>query len=296
MKSNDQTITEASRKIQKIFDDLLAPNSNKKITHEQFIEALAISIINTSNKIRDGLGIAILQTLVFDLQDFIHIEIHGKNQDAAEENTEIKKPTSTDDNSLAQDSILSRMGYSVAEGVHTNLQRQAILQKIYITPQLPQITDEEAKHWGAPQSEQRLQAIARFLSWLHSFQGAENPTARKKWANDLSWLKEKFYNEKMQFSWPIVGATKKITSPRETSNPAFMKPLQPSKELAEIIGVNPLPRTEIISELWIYIKKNNLQDKKNPRLIICDNKLLPIFKKPQVSMFELAGLIGQHLR
>lgn len=296
MKSNDQTITGASRKIQKIFDDLLAPKSNKKITHEQFIEALAISAINTSNKIGDGLGVAILQTLVFDLQDFINIEIYGKNQDAVERNAEIRKTTSIEDNSLAQDSILSRMGYSVAEGVHTDLQRQAILQKIYTTPHLPKISDDEAKHWGAPHSEQRLQAIAKFLSWLHSFQGAENPNARQKWTSDLLWLKEKFYNERMKFSWPEVGFAKKITSPSENPNPAFMKPLQPSKELAEIVGVNPLPRTEIISELWIYIKKNNLQDKNNPRLIICDDKLLSIFKKSQVSMFELARMVGQHLR
>lgn len=252
MKPNDQSIAEASRKIQKIFEDLLTPSSNKKITHEQFIEALAISTINTSNKIGGGLGIAILQTLVFDLQDFINNKIHGENKDVVEEIAGIKKSTSAEDNSLAQDSILSRMGYSVAEGVHTNLQRKAILQKIYTTPHLPKITDEEAKYWGAPHSEQRLQSIAKFLSWLHSFQGAENLAAREKWANDLSWLKEKFYNERMQFSWPVVGVAKKITSRSKNPNTEFMKPFQPSKELAEIVGANLLPRTEIISELWVY--------------------------------------------
>ena len=74
-----------------------------------------------------------------------------------------------------------------------------------------------------------------------------------------------------------------------------MKPLTPSAALAAVVGAAPLPRTEIISKLWVYIKANNLQDAANKRNINADAKLKPIFGKDQVTMFELAGLIGKHV-
>ncbi len=60
--------------------------------------------------------------------------------------------------------------------------------------------------------------------------------------------------------------------------------------------VPPLPRTEIISKLWVYIKANKLQDAANKRMINADAKLKEVFGKPQVSMFEMAGLIGKHVK
>ena len=75
-----------------------------------------------------------------------------------------------------------------------------------------------------------------------------------------------------------------------------MKPLTPSAALAAVVGKDPLPRTEIISKLWVYIKANNLQDPANKRNINADAKLEKIFGKPQVSMFEMAGLIGKHIK
>ncbi len=62
-----------------------------------------------------------------------------------------------------------------------------------------------------------------------------------------------------------------------------------------MVGKDPLPRTEIISKLWVYIKANNLQDASNKRMINADAKLKEVFGKPQVSMFEMAGLIGKHV-
>jgi hypothetical protein len=82
----------------------------------------------------------------------------------------------------------------------------------------------------------------------------------------------------------------------KTVNAAFMKSLTPSPALATIVGAGPLPRTEVVSKLWIYIKKNKLQDAVNKRVINADAKLLSIFGKQQVSMFEMAGLIGKHLK
>lgn len=80
------------------------------------------------------------------------------------------------------------------------------------------------------------------------------------------------------------------------ANPAFMKPLTPSKELASVVGKEPLPRTEVVKKVWEHIKKNNLQDAKDKRSINADAKLRPIFGKDQVSMFEMTKLVNQHLK
>ena len=78
-------------------------------------------------------------------------------------------------------------------------------------------------------------------------------------------------------------------------NPAFMKALTPSAILAEIVGAKPLPRTQVVSKIWDYIKKHNLQNPKNRRNIIADDKLAKLFGKKEVTMFELAGIVGKHL-
>ena len=72
-----------------------------------------------------------------------------------------------------------------------------------------------------------------------------------------------------------------------------MKALTPSAALAAVVGASPLPRTEVVSKLWVYIKKNNLQDKVNKRNINADDKLKAVCGKAQVSMFEMAELIGR---
>ena len=80
-------------------------------------------------------------------------------------------------------------------------------------------------------------------------------------------------------------------------NAAFMAPLTPSTTLAEVVGIKPIPRTEIVKKIWDYIKKNNLQDKKNRRMINADAKLKPIFgNKDQISMFELAKVVNKHVK
>ena len=75
----------------------------------------------------------------------------------------------------------------------------------------------------------------------------------------------------------------------------FMAPVTPSKDLAQVVGDKPLPRTEVTKKLWEYIKKNKLQDPKNKRNINADAKLKPIFKKDQVTMFEMTKLVSKHL-
>lgn len=93
-----------------------------------------------------------------------------------------------------------------------------------------------------------------------------------------------------------VAPASEAPAKKRTANAAFMKPLTPSKELAAVIGAAPVPRTEVVKQLWVYIKKHALQDTTNKRMINADAKLKLVFGKPQVSMFEMAGLIGKHLK
>jgi chromatin remodeling complex protein RSC6 len=79
-------------------------------------------------------------------------------------------------------------------------------------------------------------------------------------------------------------------------NSALMKPLQPSDELAAVVGSAPLPRTEVVSKVWDYIKSNNLQNPENKREILADAKLQAVFGgKSKVSMFEMNKHFAQHL-
>lgn len=89
-----------------------------------------------------------------------------------------------------------------------------------------------------------------------------------------------------------VAAKKVVRKP----NAAFMKPMTPSALLAAVIGATPVPRTEVTKKIWVYIKKNDLQDAKNRRNINADEKLKPLFGKNQVSMFELTKIISGHLK
>jgi chromatin remodeling complex protein RSC6 len=91
---------------------------------------------------------------------------------------------------------------------------------------------------------------------------------------------------------------KKAAKPKVKRKPnaAFMKPLTPSATLAAIIGSTPMPRTEVTSKIWAYIKKNKLQDAVNKRMINADDKLKALFGKAQASMFELTKFVSKHLK
>lgn len=76
-----------------------------------------------------------------------------------------------------------------------------------------------------------------------------------------------------------------------------MKPVTPDDKLAAVVGSTPLPRTELTKKLWVYIKKNGLQDKKNKRNINADAALKAVFNgKATVSMFEMTKLVSNHLK
>ena len=90
-------------------------------------------------------------------------------------------------------------------------------------------------------------------------------------------------------------AAKKKSGAKRTPNAAFMKAMQPSDQLSKVVGSGMMPRTEVTKKLWIYIKKKGLQDAKNRRMINADENLRPIFKKDQVSMFDMTKLVNKHL-
>ena len=86
------------------------------------------------------------------------------------------------------------------------------------------------------------------------------------------------------------------TTAAKKPNPALMKQLQPSNELAAVVGSSPLPRTEVVSKVWEYIKAKNLQNPENKREILADEKLQSVFGgKSQVSMFDMTKLVSKHL-
>jgi upstream activation factor subunit UAF30 len=96
----------------------------------------------------------------------------------------------------------------------------------------------------------------------------------------------------------VAAPAKKAAAPakKRTPNAAFMKAMTPSPALAAVIGATPMPRTEVTKKVWEYIKKNKLQDDANKRMINADAKLKEIFKKAQVSMFEMTKLISDQLK
>ena len=95
---------------------------------------------------------------------------------------------------------------------------------------------------------------------------------------------------------PKKAAPKKAKVKRKP-NAAFMKALTPSADLGAVIGAKPVPRTEAVKKIWVYIKANKLQDSKNRRMINADAKLKLVFGgKAQVSMFDMAKHLSNHLK
>lgn len=90
--------------------------------------------------------------------------------------------------------------------------------------------------------------------------------------------------------------SKKVSRKGATKGSAFMKPVKPSSALAEIVGSKPLPRTEVTKKLWVYIKKNKLQDAKQRRVIHADAKLKPIFGTAKLDMFKMTAKVAKHMK
>ena len=94
----------------------------------------------------------------------------------------------------------------------------------------------------------------------------------------------------------MTSAPKKASAKKKPAVSAFNKPLHPSKELGAVVGSDPLPRTEVVSKIWTYIKRHKLQNPANKREILADEKLKAVFGKNKVSMFEMNKLLAKHLK
>ena len=94
-----------------------------------------------------------------------------------------------------------------------------------------------------------------------------------------------------------TGTAKAASSSTGGEQPnGLQKPVQPSKELAAVVGAKPLPRSEVVRKVWVYIKQHKLQNPDNGREIIADDKLQAVFGKQQVTMFEMNKHLSQHLK
>jgi upstream activation factor subunit UAF30 len=111
---------------------------------------------------------------------------------------------------------------------------------------------------------------------------------------------KKAASKKVAKKTPAKKTVSKKVAPKKKArkpNAGFMAPLTTTTILSDVVGTKPLPRTEIIRSIWIYIKKNKLQDATNKRMINADAKLKLLFSgKSQVSMFELAGIVNKHVK
>lgn len=81
-----------------------------------------------------------------------------------------------------------------------------------------------------------------------------------------------------------------------TANPALLKPMNLSSELEAVVGKGPMSRGEVVKQIWVYIKKHNLQNPANKRNILADDKLMPLFGKKEVTMFEMTKLVSGHMK
>ncbi len=90
-------------------------------------------------------------------------------------------------------------------------------------------------------------------------------------------------------------AEAKAATSGKKANSALAMPLQPSAELAAVVGSSPLSRPDVVSRMWDYIKANNLQNPQNKREILADDKLEPIFGTKKVTMFEMNKHLARHL-
>ena len=89
---------------------------------------------------------------------------------------------------------------------------------------------------------------------------------------------------------------KKAAAKQTNAGTGIHAPVQPSAELGDVVGKDKLPRSEVISKVWDYIKSNNLQNPENKREIVADDKLKKVFGKDKVTMFEMNKYLAQHLK
>ena len=104
------------------------------------------------------------------------------------------------------------------------------------------------------------------------------------------------FNRGVRHACDKDGERKMAKTTPKAKNSAFMKPMQPSEHLAKIVGTEPLPRSEVTKKIWAHIKKHKLQNPKNKREILADDKLQPIFGSKKLDMFQMTKAVNKHLK
>ncbi len=151
-----------------------------------------------------------------------------------------------------------------------------------------------AKRKAAPKKAAKKKAARKKAARKAAPKKAAKKKAAKKKASKKKASKKKATRKKASKKKAKKKAAKKRA--KRKLNPSFMRPLTPDAALAAVVGTKALPRTEVVKKLWTYIKRNDLQDKQNKRMINADDKLRDLFGgKNQVSMFEMTKLANQHL-
>lgn len=279
------------------FQSILLPaDRNTRPTNEQFIHALVDALAQVATSAPRGA--AVLQTIAYELQDFVGHQASKVKAARTDGSTAAVVFKWQVDHNFHAESPLFKAGYNVSGRGANNQGRRKLLSSVFEMAELPgTCNDEDRTKWGTASSAQRLYAISKFIAWLRDFQGPGKPTADLRWASDLDWLKAQYYKETMSFAWPeTVPKFIRTVPPRQTMNMNFSESLTPSAALAVIVGGDPLPRSEVVRRIWAYIKAHELQDAVNKRNINADANLWAVFGKGQITMFEMAGLISNHLR
>ncbi len=151
-----------------------------------------------------------------------------------------------------------------------------------------------AKRKAAPKKAAKKKAARKKAARKAAPKKAAKKKAAKKKASKKKASKKKAAKKKASKKRAKKKAARKRA--KRKPNPSFMRPLTPDAALAAVVGTKPLPRTEVVKKLWSYIKRKDLQNKQNKRMINADDKLSDLFGgKKQVSMFEMTKLVSQHL-
>ena len=146
-------------------------------------------------------------------------------------------------------------------------------------------------------SAKRGKAAKRGGAKRSAAKAAKRPAARKSAVKGKKAAPRKAAKRPAKKAAAKKRPAAKKASKKRAPNPAFMKPMQPSAQLAAVTGDKAMPRSEVTKKVWAYIKNKGLQDSKNRRMINADDKLGPVFGgKKQVSMFEMTKLVNKHLK
>ncbi|KAH8173700.1 SWIB/MDM2 domain-containing protein [Sarocladium implicatum] len=136
----------------------------------------------------------------------------------------------------------------------------------------------------------QLQAQEDRFARGRTTRGADKPRSTKKKAPRKKSAKKVAASDDSDLDASGDGAP-----PKRKAGGGFQKPFNLSEPLAELCGESQLPRPQVVKRLWQHIKGNNLQDPENKRQILCDEKMMAVFRQPKVDMFKMNKDIGQHL-